>query len=87
MQVGGNMTTTEEKELQDAINELERTENMTEEELEQEAIETYGSKAEELDWIMERLCELNARDFKRFNIALRYQRKSNLVRGKISVGA
>lgn len=61
------MTTKEEKELTEAIGEFERTENMTDEEIEQEAIETYGSRAEELDYIMERLTELSKRDFRRFD--------------------
>lgn len=76
-----------EKELIESIAELERTENMTDEEIEAEAEETYGSRAEELDYIIERLCELNKRDFFRFQVALRYQRKAIATKNKISVGA
>lgn len=81
------MTTKQQIELESAIEELERTENMTDEELEQEAIETYGSRAEELDYIMERLTELSKRDFYRFQTALRYKRKSLAIRNKITAGA
>lgn len=81
------MTTKEQIELDSAIEELERTENMTDEELEQEAIETYGSRAEELDYILDRLTELSRRDFYRFQLALRYKRKSLRVRKQISAGA
>lgn len=81
------MTTKEQIELESAIEELERTENMTDEELEQEAIETYGSRAEELDYILDRLTELSKRDFYRFQLALRYKRKSLKVRSQISAGA
>lgn len=81
------MTTKEQIELDSAIEELERTENMTDDELEKEAIETYGSRAEELDYIMERLTELSKRDFYRFQVALRYKRKSLAVRNKMTAGA
>ena len=81
------MTTKEEKELTEAIGEFERTENMTDEVIEQEAIETYGSRAEELDYIMERLTELSKRDFRRFQLALRYKRKALAVRNSITAGA
>lgn len=81
------MTVQEELELTEAVEELERTENMTEEEVEAEAKETYGSRAAELDWIMERLSELSARDYKRFMIAIRYQRKALAMRGSMKAGA
>ena len=81
------MTTKDQKELTEAIDEFDRTENMTEEELEEDTIETYGSRAEELDYIMERLTELSKRDFYRFKVALRYKRKAQQVRTKISAGA
>lgn len=81
------MTRKEQNELEQALKELERTENMTDEEIEQEAIETYGSRAEELDYIMERLTELSKRDFKRFQLALRYKRKALEVRNSITAGA
>lgn len=81
------MTTKDQKELTEAIDEFERTENMTDEELEQETIETYGSRAAELDYIMERLTELSKRDFKRFQLALRYKRKALEVRNSITAGA
>lgn len=81
------MTTKEQNELEQALEELERTENMTDDEIEQEAIETYGSRAAELDYIMERLTELPKRDFKRFQLALRYKRKALEVRNSITAGA
>ena len=81
------MTTKEQKELTEAIGEFERTENMTDEEIEQEAIETYGSRAAELDYIMDRLTELSKRDFYRFQLALRYKRKSLAIRNKMTAGA
>ena len=81
------MTTKDQIELTEAIDEIDRTENMTEEELEEDTIETYGSRAEELDYIMERLTELSKRDFYRFKVALRYKRKAQQVRNKISAGA
>lgn len=81
------MTTKEQNELEQALEELERTENMTDDEIEQEAIETYGSRAAELDYIMERLTELSKRDFKRFQLALRYKRKALEVRNSITAGA
>ena len=49
------MTTKDQVELTEAIDEFDRTENMTEEELEEDTIETYGSRAEEINYIMERL--------------------------------
>ena len=81
------MKTKNKKELTEAIDEFDRTENMTEEEIEEDTIETYGSRAEELDYIMERLTELSKRDFYRFKVALRYKRKAQQVRNKISAGA
>lgn len=81
------MTTKEQNELEQALEELERTESMTDDEIEQEAIETYGSRAAELDYIMERLTELSKRDFKRFQLALRYKRKALEVRNSITAGA
>lgn len=81
------MTNKEQIELTRAIEELERTEDMTDEQLEQEAIETYGSRAEELDYIMDRLTELSKRDFYRFQLALRYKRKSLAIRNKMTAGA
>lgn len=81
------MTTQEQIELTTAINELEETENKTDEEIEKETLETYGERAEELDYIMERLAELSKRDFYRFQMALRYKRKSMQIRNRITAGA
>lgn len=81
------MTTQEQIELTTAINELEETENKTDEEIEKETLETYGERAEELDYIMERLAELSKRDFYRFQMALRYKRKSLQIRNRITAGA
>jgi hypothetical protein len=81
------MTTQEQIELTTAINELEETETKTDEEIEKETLETYGERAEELDYIMERLAELSKRDFYRFQMALRYKRKSLQIRNRITAGA
>lgn len=81
------MTTQEQIELTTAISELEETENKTDEEIEKETLETYGERAEELDYIMERLAELSKRDFYRFQMALRYKRKSMQIRNRITAGA
>lgn len=81
------MTTQEQIELTTAINELEKTETKTDEEIEKETLETYGERAEELDYIMERLAELSKRDFYRFQMALRYKRKSLQIRNRITAGA
>lgn len=59
------MTTKDQIELIEAIDEFDRTENN----------------------IMERLTELSKRDFYRFKVALRYKRKAQQVRNKISAGA
>ncbi len=77
------MTAQEDLELTEAIEELDRTDSLTDEELEAEAIETYGSKAEELDYIIERLSALNRRDYYRFRLALRYHRKALIQQSKI----
>ena len=78
------MTAQEDLELTEAIEELDRTDGLTDEELEAEAIETYGSKAEELDYIIERLSALNRRDYYRFRLALRYHRKALIQQSKSS---
>lgn len=79
------MTAKEDLELTEAIEELDRTDGLTDEELEAEAIETYGSKAEELDYIIERLSALNRRDYYRFRLALRYHRKALIQQSKIEL--
>lgn len=81
------MTTQEQIELTTAINELEETESKTDEEIEKETLESYGERAEELDYIMERLAELSKRDFYRFQMALHYKRKSLQIRNRITAGA
>lgn len=70
------MTRKEQNELEQSITELEN-----------DIEPDYTERQEELDWMVERLCEMRKEDFKNFIAAVKHHRKAMNLRGKMYAGA
>lgn len=71
------MTKNDEAELAKAINDVEHSDD-----------DEYSTqRAEEIDWVIERLCDMDDKDYRKFIRSMHYERKARKHLGNLSNNA